>query len=76
MDSSLDNLVLDNLRADVFAGKHACRDTGERCLTRGRASSEIARPRAALDESEDWFAVHAATMDSALAAHLKTNPGA
>lgn len=31
-------------------GKDACRDNGERCLTCGRSSSEIARLRAALDE--------------------------
>ena len=36
-------------RFEPCHGKNACRDTGERCLTCGRESSEIARLRASID---------------------------
>jgi hypothetical protein len=36
-------------RFEPCRGKNACRDNGERCLTCGRESSEIARLRLAID---------------------------
>lgn len=57
-------------RFEPCHGKNACRDNGERCLTCGRESSEIARLRACVDELANLALEHGYDNSEELAAYV------